>query len=338
MGKRAVLYAAGLLSVSPLVYTEDVGTSGTLPAFQAGDPDCVLPEGLGGNAQANTSSPLLQVKSTRIPSAALRTAAIDPARVNTGSPGSFIARPADVKQQVSRRAQYGSQAPAAPRLGPLGPTGPGAARAAGQYASAPPAWSQNGAGPRFAAPIYPQRHAAAPSAGYPRTAAMPSFGAWPSAGAKPAPLQQPRRQAKRSRSGSSMGMGSGSSNGQSGIPRFSAPARQQYAALPPTPAPHAGSGYAAMPVGSANVPAVTAAVPPGWGPFGRPGYPAPMPMMPRPIPYGSMPYAAVAPVAANRFIGAVSPREAQLETQLQQMEQRLRDLEAHLSKSGGQRP
>ena len=333
MGKRAVIYAAGLLSVSPLVYTEDVGTSGTLPAFQAGDPDCVLPEGLGGSASANTSSPLLQVKSTRIPSAALRAAAIDPARVNTnslGSPGSFTARPTDPKLQASRRAQYGSQAPAAPRLGPLGPTGPGAARSAGQYASAPPAWSPNGAGSRFAAPAYPQRHVAAPPAGYPRTAPMPSFGAWPSAAAKPAPMPQPRRQAKRSRSGSSMGMGSGGSPRQSAMPRFSAPTQPQYAALRPAAAPPAGGSYAAMPVGPTNAPAVMAAVPTGWGPYGRPGYP--MPMMPTPIPYGPMPYGAHAPLAPQVVAGGVSQREALLETQVQQMEKRLRDLETRLQR------
>jgi len=85
-----------------------------------------------------------------------------------------------------------------------------------------------------------------------------------------------------------------------------------------------------MPVGPTNAPAVMAAVPTGWGPYGRPGYP--MPMMPTPIPYGPMPYGAHAPLAPQVVAGGVSQREALLETQVQQMEKRLRDLETRLQR------
>ena len=314
MGKRAIIYTAGMLFVSPMVYTKDVGTSGTLPTFKAGDPDCVLPEGLSDASQSSAASPLLQVKSYRASSAALSPVTTNPAGISTSRP--------NPREQARRREQYGSKPTAATRLGSLGPTGPGAARPAGQqYASAPPAWPQGRSDAGYARQAYPQRSMNAPGGGmggrYPQAAAMPSFGAWPTAVPRSA---APHRPSGRSGSGSGMGMGSRPSS----QPNFSA-APQRLAIARPA---------AATPMVIAS-PAVAA--PAGWMPYGRPGYP--MPMMPTAVPYGVVPLAAAIPAPAGAVSSAVaSPREAQLAAQVQQMEQRLRDLEARLQQGSGQRP
>lgn len=334
MGKRAVIYTAGMLFVSPMVYTKDVGSNGTLPTFKAGDPDCVLPEGLEGGSQAPAASPLLQVKSHRAPSAALSAVATDRAALNAAS--------ADPRAQASRRKQYGSQPTTATRLGPLGPTGPGSARTATQYASAPPAWSSarptlpTAGVARQASPQWPMMQpAAGMGGGYPQPSAMPSFGTWPSAASESVPSHRSRRQSGRSGSGSGMGMGSRPSSS----PRFSA-APRQFAAARPMVAPQSGSGFAGVPVESAYPAAgATAPVPAaaGWMPYGRPAYP--MPMMPTPVPYGAIPIAAAAAAPASAASSAAaSPREAQLAAQVQQMEQRLQELEARLQRDGSSRP
>lgn len=328
MGKRAVIYTAGMLFVSPMVYTKDVGSSGTLPAFKAGDPDCVLPEGLAGDSQPPATSSLLQVKSYRAPSAPL--GAIEVAPAAPGFSG------ADQDAQASRRNQYGSEPAVATPLGPLGPTGPAGAAA---YASAPPAWSSAQPATGVARQGYPQRSMAGPSGGmfggYPTSAAMPSFGAWPQAATRTAPQHQPRQNSARSGSGSGMGSGSGPSS-QPGL----AAAPRQLAAAKPTPVAQAGGGYGGAPAASAYptaAAAVPAAAPAGWMPYGRPAYP--MPMMPRPVPYGAIPYAAVAAAPAGAAGSAVaSPREAQLAAQVQQMEQRLLELEERLQRDGSSLP
>ena len=338
MRKRTVIYTAGLLFFSPLVYTENVGGGATLPSFKAGDPDCELPAGVDTAVPLSGST----ASASLLPGSRSLTAPASISRVsNQYSPRSAITT-APARQRYAAPAPAGSTPGAPGPLGPLGPTGPGQSQAQaqarrGNLAGGAPGWPGQGYGQG-----YPPPPAGGASRGWPGSGMMPSFG-WPMGanGAPAAPRQamqqgqQPRtasrsgsRSGSRSRSGSGSGSGMGMGSGSSSTPRFSS--YQQ---------PRGGSGMGVAPV----APGAPAASPgagfggapsSGWTPFGRPGFSS-MPM-PRPVPYGGVP-AAGAPLmnmAAAPQPGGVSAREAAMEKQLQQMEKRLRDLELRLQQRG----